>query len=152
MTQPGWSSDDALMADLKRALDRSAPGSDAVMETGRLAFTWRTVDAELASLSYDSLLDDGAAVRGASATARSLEFESDDVAVTVDVLPRRMVGQLVPASRGEIVVESRTGEVGRGVVDDHGCFAFDVDLTADALLRLRCTTDGRTVVTDWIAI
>jgi hypothetical protein len=152
MTQPGWSDDDALMADLMQALARSAPADDAVLEAGRRAFTWRTVDEELASLTYDSLLDDTALVRSGSATTRSLEFETDDVAVTVDILPRRLVGQLVPGTRGEIVVESRAGEVGRGVVDDQGCFTLDVDVAADALVRLRCTTEGGTVVTDWVGI
>jgi len=145
------SDDDALMQELKQALARSAPGSDAVLEAGRSAYTWRTVDEELARLTYDSVLDDGALVRS-TGSARNLVFEGDHLSVAVDILPRRIVGQLVPAVRGDVVVQSRTGEVARGTADAYGCFTVDVGSTSDPLLRLRCTTASRTVVTDWISI
>lgn len=153
MTQPRWSGeDDALMADIRQALAQSAPGSDAVLEAGRRAFTWRTVDEELAGLTYDSLLDDGALVRGAPGAARSLLFDAEDLSMEVDILPGRLVGQLVPGVPGEIVVESRTGDVARAAADDEGCFTIAVGTTTDPLLRLRCTTALGVVVTDWVSI
>ena len=45
--------------------------TDRQREAARAAFTWRTVDAELAELLHDSALE-SAAVRGADDAARTL--------------------------------------------------------------------------------
>jgi hypothetical protein len=152
MTQPRWSGDDELLGDLRDALAHGGPVSAADLEAGRRAYEWRTVDEELAALTYDSLLDDGAVVRGASASPRSLVFEAGDVSVEVDVLPHRLVGQLVPGAAGDVVVQSGTEVVGRVQADDAGCFSVPIDPSSAALVRLRCTTGARTVVTDWVTI
>lgn len=152
MTQARWSGDDALLADLKEALTYGAPSGDADLELGRAAFAWRTVDEELARLSYDSLLDDHATTRSGAVATRSLLFAADDVSVEIDVLPRRVVGQLVPPVPGDIIVQSPAGELTRVRADDAGCFSATVDVPSDVLVRLRCITDSATVVTEWVAI
>jgi hypothetical protein len=152
MTQPRWSGDDALLRDLQDALAHGAPARDADLEAGRAAYAWRTVDEELAALTYDSLLDDGPTVRGVATAPRSLVFESGDVAVELDVLPQRLVGQLVPGAAGDVVVQSGTEVVARVRADDAGCFSVSIDPSRAPLVRLRCTTGDRTVVTDWVTI
>ncbi len=152
MTQPRWSGDDELLRDLQEALAHAAPARDTDLEAGRSAYAWRTVDEELAALTYDSLLDDVPAVRGVATAPRSLVFESDDVAVELDVLPQRLVGQLVPGTAGDVVVLSRTGVVTRVRADDAGCFSVSIDPAGAPLVRLRCTISDRTVVTDWVTI
>jgi hypothetical protein len=155
MTEPRWSDDDALLADLKAALAQAGPPDEALLESGRSAFAWRTVDAELAALTYDSLLDELTVVRGQSGgTAdgpRSLVFEAGDVSVELDVLPGRIVGQIVPGAAGEVVVQTPTEDLVRATADDAGLFSVTVT-TPDGLVRLRCTTAAGTVVTDWVRI
>ena len=151
MTEPRWSDDDALLADLQEALAQAGAGDDAQLELGRSAFTWRTVDEELAALTYDSLLDEAAVVRGATDGPRSMVFEAGTDSVEVDVLPDRIVGQLVPATPGEVVVQSRTQEVARTTADPAG--VFSVAVTAPGtLVRFQCRTAGRTLVTEWVRI
>ena len=58
------------------------PPADAV-DLVKQAWTWRTVDAELMELAYDSVLDE-AGVRDASAR-RTMEFVLGDVSVVVEV-------------------------------------------------------------------
>ncbi|MBO9556426.1 hypothetical protein [Cellulomonas sp.] len=151
MTQPRWSDDDQLQADLQRALTEAAV-DDAVVDAARAAFAWRTVDEELAALTYDSLLDESTSVRGGGGTAelRSLAFESGSVTVELDVSPSRIVGQLVPGRQGVIVLQSPTGEVGRVSSDDAGYFA--IAAPTEPLVRVRCTTDLGSVVTDWVRL
>jgi len=151
MTQARWSDDDQLQADLQRALSEAAV-DDAVVDAAKAAFAWRTVDEELAALTYDSLLDEGASVRSGSGTAelRSLAFESGSVTVELDVSPTRIVGQLVPGRQGVIVLQSPSGEVGRVSSDDAGYFA--IAAPTEPLVRVRCTTDLGSVVTDWVRL
>ncbi|WP_203748714.1 hypothetical protein [Cellulomonas chitinilytica] len=154
MTQPRWSDDDQLLADVQRALAAAAV-DDHVLESGKAAFAWRTVDSELAELTYDSLLDDGAAVRGGTSESgtvemRSLAFEAGSVTVELDVSPTRIVGQLVPGRQGVIVLQAPTGEVGRVASDESGYFA--IAAPAEPLVRVRCTTDLGSVVTDWVRL
>jgi len=151
MTQARWSDDDQLQADLQRALSEAAV-DDAVVDAAKAAFAWRTVDEELAALTYDSLLDESASVRSGSGTAelRSLAFESGSVTVELDVSPTRIVGQLVPGRQGVIVLQSPSGEVGRVSSDDAGYFA--IAAPTEPLVRVRCTTDLGSVVTDWVRL
>ena len=146
--------DERLLAALRELFDRSAPLPPRVVEMAKESYTWRTVDAELAALTSDSLVDQLAgSVRGAEAP-RSLTFEAGDVSIEVEVggsgTQRRMLGQLVPAQPARIEVSqddlTRTveaDEVGRFVVD--GLSARPV--------RLRCHLPGRRpVVTEWVIV
>ena len=79
-------SDDELMAALGEAVAEADAVSDRRREAARAAFTWRTVDAELAELLHDSALDAGAAVRRRRATSRgTLSFGSGGLALEVEV-------------------------------------------------------------------
>ena len=154
MTQPQWSDDDQLLTDLQKALADAAPADDSVVEQAKAAFVWRTVDDELASLTYDSLLADGASVRSGTSELRSLAFATGSVTgsvtVELDVSPSRIVGQLVPGRQGVIVLQSPTGEVGRVTSDEAGYFA--IAAPDESLVRVRCTTDVGSVVTDWVRL
>jgi hypothetical protein len=57
--------DGTLLAALRSAIEARAAVPDAFVEAGRNAYAWHNIDAELASLAYDSLQDagEGAAVR-----------------------------------------------------------------------------------------
>lgn len=149
MTQERWHDDEALLADLRQALAYGAPRDEALVEAGRAAFTWRTVDEELAALSYDSLLDDLSMVRGVDTAPRTLVFDAGALSVEVELDAGRLVGQLVPATAGEVVVQSQGAEVARATADGAGCFTARVP--SGMRVRLRCTTESADVVTDWVS-
>ena len=49
--------DERLLAALRELFDRSTPLPPRVVEMAKESYTWRTVDAELAALTSDSLVD-----------------------------------------------------------------------------------------------
>lgn len=119
------------------------------------AFAWRTVDADLAELVFDSLTtpDAAALVRGAAA-ARMLTFRAGDLAIELELSAtgagRRLIGQLVPAGPAQVEIRQPHGVL-EVAVDDLG--RFTVDQLAAGPVSLRCrNATSRLVVTDWISI
>ena len=111
-----------------------------VLEAARAVFAWRTVDAELATLSFDSLVDAGASgvhavdVRSMG-QPRILAFDAGGLTVEVEVdeTPgsRRIVGQLTPAGAAEL--ELRTAGVPvTGEADELGGSCLPCPPTASA--------------------
>ncbi|MDQ1709921.1 MAG: hypothetical protein QOG49_1306 [Frankiaceae bacterium] len=144
--------DDALLAQLRSALDGHDPVPEPVADAARSAYAWRTIDAELASLAYDSLLDDKelAGVRSADSATRMLTFESADVTVELAVERGRIIGQLVPAQAGTVELR-HAGGLMSAVADEVGRFSFDG--VQRGPFSLRCTTaDAATIVTAWIVL
>jgi hypothetical protein len=146
--------DERLLAALRGLFDRSSPVPPRLVEMAKEGYTWRTVDAELAALTGDSLVDSPVgSVRG-TAEPRSLTFEASDLSIEVEVtelgVDRRMLGQIIPPQPARIEVRqdglTRTVEadvVGRFVVE--GLSARPV--------RLRCHLPGRRpVVTEWVIV
>jgi hypothetical protein len=145
-----WS-DDELLAAVKGLSDSQVPfgADDAVMEL----FTWRTVDAELAALAADSVLETPVGVRTAS-EARTLTFAAQDVQVVVEITEsagqRQMLGQLVPGRSAQVSV--RQGGVVRTVEADRlGRFVIN-DLGPRGPLSLRCSWSDGAVITDWVLV
>jgi hypothetical protein len=143
-----WS-DDELLATVRGLSDSQVPlgANDAAMEL----FTWRTVDAELAVLTADSVLETPAGVRAAG-KARTLTFAAQDVHIVVEITERvgqrQMLGQLVPGRPAQVSV--RQGEVVRTIEADHlGRFVIN-DLGPRAPLSLRCSWSDGSVTTDWV--
>lgn len=130
-----------------------------VLQSGRDSFAWRTIDAELAALVYDSSSEPAAAavVRGPEAP-RQLTFEAPELTVGVEVTVlgahRRLIGQLVPAQRGVVTVRPRQGSVVTVEADELGRFRAD-DVPAGPC-SLRCQLGGpragTAVVSDWILL
>jgi hypothetical protein len=146
-------SDDQLAERLRRALDAADPVPPAVLQAARAAFTWRTIDAELAELVADSALAPEAAGLRSAGTARRVTFRARDVEVEVLITEEgavRLEGQIVPPGPGRVDLD--TGEGARTAVADHvGRFAFGE--VQPGPLRLRVTTDeGVVISTDWILV
>ena len=114
------------------------------------AYSWRTVDAELAALTQDSLTDEAVLVRGGPAVPRALVFEGSDVSVELEHTEDGLVGQLVPPSDGEVTLLGPDGELGHATVDELGCFSFDP--APHGLVRLRCQTATVRMITEWIRL
>jgi hypothetical protein len=153
MTPKDWpADDDFLLAELGRALPADADLVERIACAAKGAYAWRTVDAELASLAYDS------AVHGELAGARSeaaslwvMTFESGSLLVQLGVTEGALVGQLVPARSYEVVMlRPRSDPVPVGV-DELGCFRIAPVPHGSFSLRIRIA-EGVTVATDWISL
>lgn len=143
--------DEQLLVELRAALDGVDPVPESVSAAARDAFAWRTIDAELAALSYDSLLDDKelSGVRSGSA-ARMLTFEADELTVEIEVERGRLIGQLVPPQPGDVEVRHSGGSLSVRA-DDLGRFVAEG--VPRGPFSLRCRTVGAiAIVTDWIVL
>ena len=140
--------DDDLLGELRAAVRGAGTPTPAMAEAARAAFSWRTVDAELAALVSDSLVDEPAGVRGASAGPRDLVFEGRELSVELARDEDCLVGQLVPAGPGQVSLLGPDGEVDRTVADEFGRFRFERSVSGPT--RLRCATASGVVVTEWV--
>lgn len=144
-----------LLAEVIGAADPVPP---EVLQSGRNSYAWRTIDAELAALTYDSSAEaaSAAAVR-ASEAPRQLTFEAPELTVGVEVTVlgthRRLIGQLVPPQRARVTVRHQRG--GTVAVDADELGRFRAEEVRAGLSSLRCQLggeEGTAVVTDWITL
>lgn len=154
--EPEESADVELVEDLRRIGQGRDPVPPNVVAGAKALFTWRTIDAELAELTFDSVeTGEVVGVRGAD-TIRLLTFESSSLTVELEVHPtgdrRRLVGQLVPASSAIVEVQhgGGTAEVG---ADALGRFALDGVAAGPVRLDVRAADQpGPAVSTSWVTI
>jgi hypothetical protein len=147
--------DDHLIEELAAAIAAGDPVPAEVNAAAKASYTWRTVDAELAELVYDSAVEELAGVRSAEGTARQVTFRAPGVEIEIAILSvgtRRLVGQLVPPQRAD--VELRWGSESRTVPSDElGRFTFD-DVPVGPI-SLRCSfgeEDAPVIQTDWMLL
>jgi hypothetical protein len=143
--------DDALQELLAVALRQGDPLPRRVIAAARGAWTWRTIDQELADLVFDSATElTGARDREG---ARQLTFRAPGLEIEVmvaDPASRRLVGQLVPAEATTVRLEG-TDDVLEQDTDRFGRFTFDG--APSGPVRFSVTNrDGATVTTDWILL
>ena len=147
-----------LEEELRRVAARFEPVPPVLLQAALDAYSWRTADAELAELVFDSLVDrdEAALVRGGD-DGRMLSFHVGGLSIEVEVsgtgASRRLIGQLVPPQQA--VVDIRYGgDVATLETDELGRFSSGT-LRAGPV-SLRCSTgeeaNRRRVVTDWILI
>lgn len=143
-----WDDDDRLLEDLGAALRAAGPAAEKLLAGADAAYEWRTVDAELATLSYDSLLDRELLLRGSVPISRSLVFQGSTMSVDVELNVDALVGQLVPPTAGEVVLLGIAGELGRTRADELG--SFTLVAPARGPIRLLCETSAGRLVTEWL--
>ncbi|MEO9324058.1 hypothetical protein ABFT23_11240 [Nocardioides sp. C4-1] len=119
--------DDQLLAELAAAVAEAADVGERRRQAARAAFTWRTVDAELAELLHDSALDAGAAVRSAGSDdePRSLSFGSGALALEIEYDGTEVVGQVVPSADATLHLQRPEGDEVVVEVDAAGFFRFE---------------------------
>jgi hypothetical protein len=149
----GWD-DEELLAALGEAMRARASVPEWFVETGKNAYAWHNIDAELAQLTYDSDSDTGrsraAAVRSEAASIRALTFTSPRLSIELEVGEGSLIGQVIPPRAGTLEVHTTAG-VTSSPVDEIGCFAVAPIPTSP--FRLRCRTeDGADVLTGWITL
>ncbi len=156
-----WHDDDRLGAALADAV-RDAQLADRVVAAARAAFAAHRRAAEdrdelavelfLLTLVHDSDLagSGGAHVRDRSGrTPRTLVFEGDGVGVEVELHDGEVEGQLVPAHAGSVTVRSPDGVVTSVDTDEVGW--FHLDARPHGPVRLVCTSDAGTCMTEWLS-
>jgi len=147
----GWD-DEELLGALDEAMRARQAVPEWFVETGRNAYAWHNIDAELAQLTYDSSRDQDvvAAVRSEAASIRALTFTSSRLSIELEVAESSLLGQIVPPRAGTLEIHTTAG-VTSSPVDEIGCFA--VDPTPTTPFRVRCRTeDGADVLTGWITL
>ena len=145
--------DERLLVALGEAIKASQAVPSWFVETGKNAFAWHNIDAELAQLTYDSNEDkrEAAVMRSEAASIRALTFTSAHLSLELEVTENSLPGQIIPPRSGTLEIHTRAGEIRTTEVDEIGCFA--VDPIPDSPFRLRCrTADGTDVLTGWITI
>jgi hypothetical protein len=150
VTSQGWDDDD-LLAQLRTAVGRAGRPTPTMIAAGEAAFSWRTVEAELAALTHDSLADESVLVRSGAAVPRSLVFEGRQVSVEMEEGDDGLVGQVLPPTSGEAALLGPDGEeLAHAEIDGLGCFCFES--SAAGPVRLRCRIGSRAVLTDWFRL
>jgi hypothetical protein len=142
---------------LLRALKESLRARRAVppdfVETGKNAFAWHNIDAELAQLTYDSTRDRDStpSMRSETASIRALTFTSAQLTIELEVRGDYLMGQVIPAREGRIEIQTRVGAIAATPVDELGC--FPIHPIPPSPFRLHChTADGTDVMTGWITL
>jgi hypothetical protein len=148
--------DDLFLEELRALAAEGDPVPERVLAAARGSFTWRTIDAELAGLAYDSALDAERllAVRSGD-TVRLLTFETSELTIELEVTSegdrRRILGQLAPAAAGTIELRHAGGLLALQI-DELGRFSADHVEPGPVSLRWRGDEPGAAVTTEWVAI
>jgi hypothetical protein len=150
MTTTPWDDDERLLGELRAALQQAGTPTPAMAAAAEAAFSWRTVDAELAVLSAEAAAGESALVRGTSTAPRVLEFHTAQLSVELEQTETGLVGQLVPPTPGLVTLVGRGGELSRADADELGCFTLE-HMSGD-LIRVRCDTPAGALVTEWFRL
>ncbi|MGH4024483.1 MAG: hypothetical protein ACRDRV_07840 [Pseudonocardiaceae bacterium] len=153
MTTPQPDADDQLLGELGAALRSAGPITDKDLASARGAFTWRTVDDDLAlaTLVFDSSIEDRPLVRSESVPGgRTLVFEADTVSVEVDATPDALRGRVVPPGRADISLLGVEGPVSETTADDMGSFVLGT--APSGPVRFLCRTATTRLMTEWVLL
>jgi hypothetical protein len=150
--------DRELLAQVKEMLDETDPVPEFLIDAARGTYTWRTIDAELAELTDDSLLE-GTAVRSSRAP-RLLTFTAEAATLVIEVAEhvrgaspgRRLWGQVLSPRPAEVDVRHADGTVSV-TADEFG--RFRAEAVPPGPISLACRFGGALkpqLVTSWVTI
>jgi hypothetical protein len=145
--------DEQLLAALGEARKARQEVPSWLVETGKNAFAWHNVDADLAQLTYDSHSGrraPAAVLRSETASIRALTFTSARLSVELEVTEGSVMGQVIPSRAGILEIHTTAGIRTTGV-DEIGCFAVNPVPATPFRLRYRAA-DGADVLTGWIVL
>jgi hypothetical protein len=147
-----WADDDQLVAALAEALRAERDVPREFIDAGQAAFTWHSIDAELAALTFDSAAETmAAAVRSQEATPRFLTFTAADLTIELEIGQDELIGQIVPPQPGHVDACPARGAALTATIDEVGCFIIR-PLPASPF-RLHCHgANGVSALTTWITL
>lgn len=140
--------DQSVLDDLTAAAAARRDVDPRHRDAARSAFTWRTVDAELMELTYDSL-DEPSAVRSVGAQPRALAFTSRTGSLEVEVDGDRVRGHVVPARAVTVVMRNAAGEMAEANSDEDGMFVLMGTLPGPVRFQVVGDVSG---TTSWVRL
>jgi hypothetical protein len=145
--------DDELLAALGAAIDADDPVPSHLTAYATALFDLEGLDAELAELVHDSLVD--AAPLGmrsidTEASPRVLVYAGQDVSLELEVDGIVVHGQFAGATVSRLALHTPAGTHPVPVAPD-GSFRVDLDTISagGGALRFRWTSSGRDMITPW---
>jgi len=151
--KPNELNDDELMAELAAAVAEEDAVSYRRRNAARMAFTWRTVDAELAELLHDSALDAGAAVRSSGGAPRTLTFVRGAITLEIEVDGDALLGEVVDdtgSGPATVTLQRPDADDRSAEADASGFFRFDGVEPGPA--RFVVAREGWSLTTPWATI
>ncbi|MET8246547.1 hypothetical protein ABZV31_20285 [Streptomyces sp. NPDC005202] len=136
-----------LEEELRQAAGILDPVPDELRQLAVEAYTLHDLDARIAELTFDSLVD-AIPVRGSTDVPRMLTFQAGELTVDVEVTGEGLMGQVLPPQPARIEVLSGPQPGAPLTADDMGRFTGDAPPTGPFALRLRA--GGEVVVTEWL--
>jgi hypothetical protein len=148
-----FESDEELLARLRRIIARVDPVPTGVVAAARTCGAWRTIDTDLALLTYDSASQSNELVGVRGREGRLLTFTSDALTIDVEILPggEGIVGEVDGPRNAHVAVHCAAGSLGDDT-DDLG--RFRVRDIPEGLMRLEITEreTSRVTRTAWILV
>ncbi|MFE1192782.1 hypothetical protein ACFW6E_08265 [Streptomyces olivaceoviridis] len=139
--------DGLLEEELRQAAAVLDPVPAELVQAALDAFALHDLDARLAELTFDSLVD-ALPVRGVTDAPRMLTFRAGEVTVDVEVTEEGLIGQLMPPQSARIEVLGGPQTTHPVIADPLGRFTSDAPPTGPFALRLR--TGAEVIVTEWL--
>jgi hypothetical protein len=149
-----------LLADLRSVIDRTDPVPPEVTEFAQAALGWRRLDADLAELLADSVLDtEATALTRSEGGGRWLTFRAAELAIDVEVQAADagfvVLGQLAPPPPAATVeLQAEDGSVVASVEAD-ALGRFRLTVPNGGRVRLRILQDdppAPAVETSWLSL
>lgn len=139
--------DEELLELLRTSLDKTNPPPNNIREVADWAFSWRTMEGELAQLLHDSAIEP-AGVRSPGGV-RTISFELNGevrLDMRIDTERDRIVGQVEPAVEGSAELLHRDG-VEAVEIDEFGIFVFEA--IEPGPVSVRVAIGDKTIRTEW---
>nr|WP_229875961.1 hypothetical protein [Streptomyces albaduncus] len=136
-----------LEEELRQAAAVLDPLPPALLQIAVDAYALHDLDARVAALTFDSLVD-AIPVRGVTDAPRMLTFNAGEVTLDVEVTAQGLMGQVLPPQSARIEVLGGPQAVTPLAADDMGRFTADTPPSGPFALRLH--TGGDVVVTEWL--
>ena len=148
--EPLTPEEERLLADLKDALLAAQhPQTGLIIANAQDAFSYSSMEDELARLVYDSMLqgDPIGSVRAAD-TSRMVIFECEAMTLEMEIRGRDIVGQIGPPGPATVIVEASEAAMIEVHADELGCFTARLD-NPTGPLRFRVSRPGSSAITEW---
>ncbi len=147
---------DELLGESSRAEQPADPQQPPQVDAAIAAFTFRTIDAELAQVTFDSAAPGAEPAVPSGATARMVTFETGTLTIELEIIPQdgtiNLIGQILPPAVVQVDVR-QVDLVSTGSTDGLGRFALVLPIPGPFQLSLPYAgLRGGAAVTEWISV
>ena len=135
-----------MLNKLRQGIELLHPEPDNLVSLASSLYVLRTLDGDLAQMTYDSLRDETVSVRSVGVLPRVMSFESESITFEFEIneRDRSITGQVIPDIEGQIILVHTAGEKILPL-DAVGSFHFG-DIPKGPI-RLRLVNNDETIAT-----